>query len=163
MKTLTHAGGDEGQVSARASDSRWQRGPRPVDPVGYTPGFSYRGSRLYCEGVPVEEAAKQVGTPAYLYSRASIEQAYRRMDSAFGALPHTICYAVKANSNLGILRIFAALGSGFDIVSGGELYRLRRIGVPGNSYRLFRRREVARRYPRGASCAHSAVQRGIAR
>ena len=54
------------------------------------------------------------------------------MDSAFGSLPHTICYAMKANSNLGILRVFAALGSGFDIVSGGELYRLRRIGVPGN-------------------------------
>ena len=53
------------------------------------------------------------------------------MDSAFGTLPHTICYAMKANSNLGILRVFAALGSGFDIVSGGELYRLRRIGVPG--------------------------------
>jgi diaminopimelate decarboxylase len=103
-----------------------------IDPVRYTPGFSYRGSRLYCEGVAVEEAAEQVGTPAYLYSRASIEQAYRRMNSAFGAFPHTICYAVKANSNLGVLRIFAALGSGFDIVSGGELYRLRRIGVPGN-------------------------------
>ena len=54
------------------------------------------------------------------------------MDSAFGKLPHTICYAMKANSNLGILRIFAKLGSGFDIVSGGELYRLRRIGVAGN-------------------------------
>jgi diaminopimelate decarboxylase len=54
------------------------------------------------------------------------------MDSALGSLPHTICYAMKANSNLGILRVFAALGSGFDIVSGGELYRLRRIGVPGN-------------------------------
>jgi diaminopimelate decarboxylase len=106
--------------------------PRPVDPVRYTPGFSYRGSRLYCEGVAVEEAAEQVGTPAYLYSRASIEQAYRRMNSAFGAFPHTICYAVKANSNLSVLRIFAALGSGFDIVSGGELYRLRRVGVPGN-------------------------------
>jgi diaminopimelate decarboxylase len=73
-----------------------------------------------------------MGTPAYVYSRASIEQAYRRMDGAFGKLPHTICYAMKANSNLGILRIFAALGSGFDIVSGGELYRLRRIGVPGS-------------------------------
>lgn len=73
-----------------------------------------------------------MGTPAYVYSRASIVQAYRRMDRAFGKLPHTICYAVKANSNLGILRIFAALGSGFDIVSGGELYRLRRIGVPGS-------------------------------
>jgi diaminopimelate decarboxylase len=87
---------------------------------------------LYCEGISVAAAAKRFGTPAYLYSRASIEQAYRRMDSAFGSLPHTICYAMKANSNLGILRVFAALGSGFDIVSGGELYRLRRIGVPGN-------------------------------
>ena len=99
---------------------------------GTHPGFSYRGSRLFCEGVPVDQVAKREGTPAYLYSRASIEQAYRGMDSAFGALPHTICYAVKANSNLGILRGFAALGSGFDIVSGGELYRLRRIGVPGS-------------------------------
>jgi diaminopimelate decarboxylase len=103
-----------------------------VDPTRYTPGFSYRGSRLFCEGVPVEEVAEMVGTPAYLYSRASIEQAFRRMDAAFGSLPHTICYAVKANSNLGILRVFAELGSGFDIVSGGELYRLRRIGVPGS-------------------------------
>ncbi|MBZ5661604.1 MAG: diaminopimelate decarboxylase [Acidobacteriia bacterium] len=80
----------------------------------------------------MEEIAERVGTPAYVYSRASIEQAYRQLDTAFGKLPHTICYAMKANSNLGILRIFAALGSGFDIVSGGELYRLRRIGVPGN-------------------------------
>jgi diaminopimelate decarboxylase len=100
--------------------------------VRYTDGFSWRGSRLFCEGVPVEEIAERVGTPAYAYSRASIERAYRRMDRAFGSLPHTICYAVKANSNLGILRVFAALGSSFDIVSGGELYRLGRAGVPGN-------------------------------
>jgi diaminopimelate decarboxylase len=119
-------------VSAPISHSRGSRLPDAVDPVRYTPGFSYRGSRLFCEGVPVERIAGQVGTPAYVYSRASIEQAYRRMDSAFGSLPHTICYAVKANSNLGILRVFAALGSSFDIVSTGELYRLRRIGVPGN-------------------------------
>ena len=103
-----------------------------VDPVTYTPGFSYRGTHLYCEGVSVAAVAKEFGTPAYLYSRSSIEQAYRRMDSAFGTLPHTICYAAKANSTLGILRVFAEIGSAFDIVSGGELYRLRRIGVPGN-------------------------------
>jgi diaminopimelate decarboxylase len=119
-------------VSAHTSRSPSPRRADVVDPVRYTPGFSYRGSRLFCEGVPVDRIAEQVGTPAYLYSRASIEQAYRRMDSAFGSLPHTICYAVKANSNLGILRVFAELGSAFDIVSGGELYRLRRIGVPGN-------------------------------
>jgi diaminopimelate decarboxylase len=119
-------------VSAASSHSRKLSSSATVDPATYTPGFSYRGSQLYCEGISVAAAAKRFGTPAYLYSRASIEQAYRRMDSAFGSLPHTICYAMKANSNLGILRIFAALGSGFDIVSGGELYRLRRIGVPGN-------------------------------
>jgi diaminopimelate decarboxylase len=118
-------------VSGPAPHSRTSRSAGRVDPVRYTPGFSYRGSQLFCEGVSVDEVAKQVGTPAYLYSQVSIEQAYRRMDAAFGTLPHTICYAVKANSNLGILRVFAALGSGFDIVSGGELYRLRRIGVPG--------------------------------
>ncbi len=114
--------------SARAS----RRVSAIVDPATYTPGFSYRGARLFCEGVSIEDAARKFGTPAYLYSRASIEQAYRRMDSAFGALPHTICYAIKANSNLGILRVFAALRAGFDIVSGGELYRLQKIGVPGS-------------------------------
>jgi len=118
-------------VSAASSYSRSSRSAGVVDPASYTPGFSYRGSQLYCEGVSVAAAAKRFGTPAYLYSRASIEQAYRSMDSAFGKLPHTICYAIKANSNLGILRVFARLCSGFDIVSGGELYRLQRIGVPG--------------------------------
>lgn len=119
-------------MSAPTSHSRPPRVTSVTDPARYTPGFSYRGSRLFCEGVPVEQVAEQGGTPSYLYSHASIEQAYRRMDSSFGSLPHTICYAVKANSNLGILRLFAALGSGFDIVSGGELYRLQRAGVPGN-------------------------------
>jgi diaminopimelate decarboxylase len=119
-------------VSAASSHFRKLSSSATIDPATYTPGFSYRGSQLYCEGISVAAAAKRFGTPAYLYSRASIEQAYRRMDSALSSLPHTICYAMKANSNLGILRVFAALGSGFDIVSGGELYRLRRIGVPGN-------------------------------
>jgi diaminopimelate decarboxylase len=119
-------------VSAPTSSSFKSRRPAAVDPVSYTAGFAYRGSRLFCEGVPVDKVAEAVGTPAYLYSSASIEQAFRHMDSAFGSLPHTICYAVKANSNLGILRVFAALGSSFDIVSAGELYRLRRIGVPGS-------------------------------
>ena len=73
-----------------------------------------------------------MGTPAYVYSRAAITAAYRRLDRAFagpGGIPHTICYSVKANSNLSILRLLARLGSGFDIVSGGELERLRRAGV----------------------------------
>ncbi len=104
---------------------------RPLDPTRYTPFFSYRSGRLYCENVPLERVAERAGTPAYLYSRASIRTAYARLDRSLSALPHTLCYAVKANSNLEILRLLARLGSSFDIVSGGELYRLQRIGVPG--------------------------------
>jgi diaminopimelate decarboxylase len=66
-----------------------------------------------------------------VYSQGSIEAAYRGFDRAFGSLPHTLCYAMKANSNLAVVRVLARLGSSFDIVSGGELDRLRRIGVPG--------------------------------
>lgn len=105
------------------------------DPTAYTPNYAYRGARgeaeVYCEGVALSRIAAAAGTPAYVYSRASIEGAYRQLDRAFGALPHTLCYAVKANSNLGVLRILARLGSSFDIVSGGELDRLRRLRVPG--------------------------------
>ena len=110
------------------------------DPATYTPFCEYRATRrgpgrekvLYCEDVAVEKIAAAVGTPTYVYSRAGIEAAYERLDRAFGTLPHAICYAVKANSNLGVLRALAELGSSFDIVSGGELDRLRRIGVAGN-------------------------------
>ncbi|HKW90045.1 MAG TPA: diaminopimelate decarboxylase, partial [Candidatus Acidoferrales bacterium] len=91
-----------------------------------------RDSTLLCEGISLCEIAERVGTPAYVYSHASFSSAYRRFDRAFRGLPRTICYAVKANSNLVVLRAFARLGSSFDIVSGGELYRLQRIGVPGN-------------------------------
>ncbi len=108
-----------------------QRPGRSADPTQYTPFFRLVGRQLHCEGVPLEAIAVRVGTPAYVYSRASIERSYRALDGALAALPHTICYAVKANSNLEILRVLARQGSSFDIVSGGELYRLRRIGVPG--------------------------------
>jgi len=111
--------------------------PHSTDPSEYTPCYAYRaaghGTRaLYCEGVLLARIAGAVGTPAYVYSRASIEAAYRRLDRAFGSLPHTICYAMKANSNLSVLRVLARLGSSFDVVSGGELDRLRRLGVPGS-------------------------------
>lgn len=112
--------------------------PMRVDPARYTPFFRYRrasvrkAADLCCEGVPLASIAESAGTPAYVYSRASIEAAYRTIDRAFGALPHTVCYAVKANSNLAVLRLLAALGSSFDIVSGGEMERLRRLGVPGD-------------------------------
>jgi diaminopimelate decarboxylase len=87
---------------------------------------------LRCEGVFLERIAARAGTPAYVYSRASIENAYRLLDGFFrgrAGMPHTICYAVKANGNLSILRLLARLGSGFDVVSGGELERLLRIGA----------------------------------
>jgi diaminopimelate decarboxylase len=109
------------------------------NPVQYTPFFAYghepqrptREETLQCEGVSLEHVAQVVGTPAYVYSRQSIEAAYRQLDRAFGSLPHTLCYSVKANSNLAVLSLLARLGSSFDVVSGGELDRLRRIGVPG--------------------------------
>jgi diaminopimelate decarboxylase len=114
--------------------------PKPrvedVDPTEYTPFYAYRSAGrdqvLHCEGLPLSSIADAVGTPTYVYSRASIEAAYRGLDQAFGSLPHTLCYAMKANSNLAILGVLARLGSSFDIVSGGELDRLRRMGVPGN-------------------------------
>jgi diaminopimelate decarboxylase len=90
--------------------------------------FQYRGSQLYCEGVNLSEVAAREGTPCYVYSRAMIEERYRAYDAAFGELPHTICYAVKANSNLSLLRLLAGLGAGFDIVSGGELFRVLKAG-----------------------------------
>ena len=109
-----------------------------ADPAAYTSGFEYRATgrcsgvkALHCEGVELSGIADAAGTPAYVYSRASIEQAYQHLDRSFGALPHAVCYALKANANLAVLRVLARLGSSFDIVSGGELDRLRRIGVPG--------------------------------
>ncbi len=109
---------------------------RPQDPATYSPHFARRRGNVFCEGVSLEAVAKKVGTPAYVYSAAVISGAYTELDraltSALGKTPHTICYAVKANSNLSVLRLLAKLGSGFDIVSGGELERLRRAGVsPG--------------------------------
>jgi diaminopimelate decarboxylase len=102
---------------------------RVDDPVSYTPQYAWRSGRLYCEGVPLERIADRVRTPAYVYSAGGIAGAYRAMDRALGSLPHTICYSLKANSNLSILRLLAGLGSGFDIVSGGEFYCLQRAGV----------------------------------
>lgn len=99
------------------------------DPARDTPFFRYNGKALHAEAVPLERIAADVGTPAYVYSRAAIEQAYRRLDGAFRGLPHTICFAVKANANLAVLRVLARLGSGFDVVSGGELDRVLRAGA----------------------------------
>lgn len=90
--------------------------------------FDFRNGTLYCEDVALADIAKQVGTPTYVYSRATFERHYRVFDQALEGLPHLICYAVKANSNIAVLNVLARLGSGFDIVSGGELERVLRAG-----------------------------------
>jgi diaminopimelate decarboxylase len=86
--------------------------------------FRYRDGRLYCEDVDLERAAEKFGTPLYVYSAGTILDHYRRLDAALAPLDHLICYAVKANSNRAILKLLAKAGAGFDIVSGGELYRV---------------------------------------
>jgi len=90
--------------------------------------FSYSQNDLYCEEVPLADLARRAGTPAYVYSGSLILANYRAYDEAFGSLPHTVCYAVKANSSLAILAMLAKAGAGFDIVSGGELFRVLRAG-----------------------------------
>ena len=111
-----------------------------VDPATFTPHFSWEKSAgssereqiVACEGVPLINVAEKIGTPTYLYSRAAIDDAQRELHRGLGALPHTLCFAVKSNGNLAMLKHVAKMGSGFDIVSGGELHLLRRIGVRGD-------------------------------
>jgi diaminopimelate decarboxylase len=86
--------------------------------------FDYRGGVLAAESVSLADIAARYGTPCFVYSRAALEDAYRQFDGAFGDAPHLVCYAMKANPNLALLNLLARLGSGFDIVSGGELARV---------------------------------------
>ncbi len=86
--------------------------------------FQYKNDRLYAENLPVQQLAEQFGTPLYVYSRATLERHWRAFDSALGEHPHLICFAVKSCSNIGVLSVMAKLGSGFDIVSQGELERV---------------------------------------
>ncbi|WLH46141.1 diaminopimelate decarboxylase [Pseudomonas beijingensis] len=86
--------------------------------------FNYRGGELFAEGVALSAIAERFGTPTYVYSRAHIEAQYRTFADALDGMPHLVCFAVKANSNLGVLNVLARLGAGFDIVSGGELERV---------------------------------------
>ena len=90
--------------------------------------FSYQNQTLHAEDVSVKDIASQYGTPLYIYSRATLERHWKAFDEALGDHPHLICYAVKANSNIGVLSVLAKLGSGFDIVSGGELARVKAAG-----------------------------------
>ena len=91
--------------------------------------FEYKNDQLFCENVPLEKIAAEVGTPCYIYSLATLERHFKVFDEAFANRKHLICYSVKANSNLAILRALARMGAGFDIVSGGELYRALRAGA----------------------------------
>jgi diaminopimelate decarboxylase len=108
---------------------------RKENRVARSPGFVYRETKrgifrrggrfvLHCEHVSLPKLAERHGTPLYVYSAATIRERYDAFDDAFGSLPHTICYSVKANSNLTILRLLARKGCGFDVVSGGELERV---------------------------------------
>jgi hypothetical protein len=100
-----------------------------VDPANHTPQFSWKkvGKSLrevFCEKVPLSEIARRFGTPAFVYSRHAITDAFCEIDRGLHRIPHLLCFAVKANGNLSLLRLLAGLGSGFDIVSGGELDHL---------------------------------------
>lgn len=92
--------------------------------------FEYRDGILHCEDVPLTAVGTAVQTPCYVYSGTAVRKNYQTLKSHFGPLEATVCYAVKANSNLSLLGLLRDEGSSFDIVSGGELYRLRKLGVP---------------------------------
>ncbi len=95
-------------------------------------GFFREKGELTCDGVSLSRIAREVGTPVYVYSRALIEENFRRFDTAFAPVPHLVCYATKANSNLAILRLLASLGAGADVVSGGELRAALESGFPAD-------------------------------
>jgi diaminopimelate decarboxylase len=113
---------------------------KAVDPTTFSPHFRWKrkisrianGEEIFCEGVSLVGAAAKFETPAYVYSRAAITGAFRELDRGLAGVQHTLCFAMKANGNLSILKHLAKLGSGFDIVSGGELEHLRRIGARGD-------------------------------
>lgn len=91
--------------------------------------FDYRNDELYCENVSVKSICEEVGTPAFIYSRATLERHFKVFHEPFQSVDHLICYSMKACSNLAVVRLFANLGGGVDIVSGGELYRALKAGV----------------------------------
>src|SRR5690348_18291907 len=108
-----------------------------VDPVAFTPHFAWKkassqSEQVFCEGVSLASVAEKFATPTYLYSSAAIADAYQELQEGLRGIGHAICFAVKSNGNLSILKRLAELGSGFDIVSGGELRLLQHLGVPGD-------------------------------
>ncbi|HTQ95581.1 MAG TPA: diaminopimelate decarboxylase [Candidatus Acidoferrum sp.] len=108
-----------------------------VDPAKFTPHYAWKKSKkssqeVFCEGVALSQIASRFGTPTYVYSANAIEDAFDELDRELNSVRHLLCFAVKANGNLSILKLLAKKGSGFDIVSGGELEHLGRIGVAGD-------------------------------
>ena len=101
--------------------------PMKARTQGRPPAFAYHAGELHCESVAVRLLAEKFGTPLYVYSQNTIRDRYHAFDSAFSSVAHTICYSVKANSNLSLLKMLAAMGCGFDVVSGGELQRILKI------------------------------------
>lgn len=99
-------------------------------PEGRPPAFVYRRDVLHCEHAPLPHLADKHGTPLYVYSATTIRDRCREFDRAFRGFPHTVCYSVKANSNLALLKMLSGLGCGFDVVSGGELQRVLRAAKP---------------------------------
>ncbi|SUT94946.1 diaminopimelate decarboxylase [Actinobacillus lignieresii] len=112
--------------------------------------FNYKNQQLFAEDVSVSDIINQYGTPAYIYSRATLERHWHAFDKAFGAHPHLICFAVKSNSNIALLNVMARLGSGFDIVSQGELERVLAAGG-----------EPSKVVFSGVAKSHSEIQRAL--
>src|SRR2546429_6075691 len=103
--------------------------------------FRYVGGKLYCEGIAVEKLVRKFGTPLYIYSQKTLTDHFLKLDRAMTGVDHLICFAVKSNSNLSVLRTLARLGSGFDIVSGGELQRVIAAGGDPGPFAVARVRE----------------------
>lgn len=118
--------------------------------------FEYKNNRLFAEDVDLQNLAEEYGTPAYVYSRATLERHWKAFDDALGDHPHLVCYAVKANSSLAVLNVLARIGSGFDIVSVGELERVLKAG--GDAAKIVfsgvgkRREEMRRALEVGIRC-----------
>ena len=114
------------RISAAAAADTERRRPAREEPVS---AFAIRDGELAVDGVPLSGIAERHGTPCYVYSRRALEEAWRALDASLAGVRHRICYAMKANANLAVLDVFARLGSGFDIVSGGELARALAVGA----------------------------------
>ena len=117
--------------------------------------FRYIGNKLFCEGVAVESLARKFGTPLYVYSQRTLAEHFRKLDAAMAPVDHLVCFAVKSNSNLSVLRTLANLGGGFDIVSGGELRRV--IAAGGDPRNASSRASAKRRRKSNLRCARAFI------